>query len=160
MIRTRLPFRARASLIDRLVDVNPRVSREARPLRTLNRDELKTAIARDLTWLFNTRSPHPHRHYDQRELTVIDYGIPDFGAMWTDSPDDRTLLVQRLERAVAAFEPRLDQVRVEVVTDRINEKRLRVQIAAVMPWEGLREPVSFETMFHHDGRASEVHAYR
>ena len=40
---------ARAPLIDRLVDLDPRSSREGRPLRTLSREELRESPT--LGWL-------------------------------------------------------------------------------------------------------------
>ena len=65
-------FRARASLIDRLVDKNPAVRKERRPLRTLNRKQLKEAVQRDLTWLLNTRTSLKASRFDNREKVNSD----------------------------------------------------------------------------------------
>ena len=136
-------FNARASLVDRLVDENPKLSRERRPLRTLNRKRLRESVRRDLTWLLNTRTSLPGARYDKTDLTVIDYGMPDFGAYYTDNEEDHQRLVQRLLRAISVFEPRLQNVKVAVELMRINEKALRVVLDAMLVIDNVKTPVSF-----------------
>ena len=157
MAKGKATFRARASLIDRLVDINPQFQREARPLRTLTRDEIKASLLRDLTWLFNSRTSHPHHFFDERDLTVIDFGIPDFGDYSPQNPEDRVLLAQRLKRAISAFEPRLKKVTVTVAPDPVNEKTLQVHLDGVITWESVREPVSFTTVFNGGAGLAEIH---
>lgn len=141
-------FQARASLIDRLIDLRPEVGSEVRPLRALNRRDLKEAVRRDLSWLLNTRSPLPAAAFDaKQELTVIDYGIPDFASCFLKDPDDQKLLARRIARAVTVFEPRLKQVRAEVNPVGTDEKTLFLTITAVMVADSVREPVSFPTVF-------------
>ena len=140
-------FQVRASLIDRLTDLQPQFGREPRPLRAVNRKQFKKSIRRDLSWLFNTRTPTPATLYDKKELTVIDYGIPDFGSYSPASKDDQSLLARRLTRAITSFEPRLKNVRIRVKPEMTNEKNLDVIIDAVMVVENVREPASFRTVF-------------
>lgn len=137
----------RASLIDRLVDETPRRRREARPLRTQRIEELRAAVRRDLSWLMNTRTPLPGPEYDRRELTVIDYGIPDFGGVSPESPSDRRRMAGRIARAIAAFEPRLQAVRVTIAPRMRGERALSARIEAMLVVETVREPVAFETVF-------------
>lgn len=139
-------FKARASLIDRLVDHNPRSKRERRPLRTLSRKKLKESLQRDLVWLLNTRTSLPASRFDKRDLTVIDYGIPDFGTYYTANEADRERLIKRLIRAISFFEPRLQKVKVNVEPAGINEKAIRIGIDAVMVVESVKTPVSFVTV--------------
>lgn len=157
MVARKSPFEARASLIDRLVDFHPQLYREARPLRTLTRKKLKESIRRDLVWLFNTRTSIPAHLFDNRDLTVIDYGIPDFGSYSPANSDDRDLLAKRLTRAISFFEPRLKNVRIDVEPAMPNEKMLRVIIDAVMVVESVREPVSFLTVLQAKIGTWEVH---
>ncbi len=156
MAAQKTTFRARASLIDRLLDFNPRSQWEARPLRTLNRQEMRSVLRRDLGWLLNTRTPHPRHLFDDRDLTVIDYGIPDFGSYSPRNPDDRELLAKRIERAINAFEPRLQNVHVSVKPEMVNEKELRLVINAEMVIESVREPVSFLAAIQRETGAVEV----
>lgn len=140
-------FQGRASLIDRLIDEAPKRTREPVPLRTLSRKRLRESVRRDLSWLFNTRTPLPGEIFDKTELTVIDFGIPDFGRFQLLSGDDRMLLERRLKRAIEAFEPRLRHVRVRVEPQHLNEKALSVLVQADLVVENVREPVSFRTLY-------------
>ncbi|MDD2390575.1 MAG: type VI secretion system baseplate subunit TssE, partial [Desulfobacterales bacterium] len=93
-------FKARASLMDRLVDQHPASHREARPLRTLSRKRLKESLSRDLEWLLNTRTSLPAAVFDEMDLTVIDYGIPDFGSCFTANEEDHKRLAGRVKKAI------------------------------------------------------------
>ena len=115
-------------------------------MRTLSRTKLKEAVQRDLTWLLNTRTSLPGARFDKRDLTVIDYGIPDFGTYYTASEADRERLIQRLIRAISFFEPRLRKVSVNVAPVGINEKAIRIFIDALLVVESVKTPVSFLTV--------------
>ena len=119
--------------------------------------EMRSVLRRDLGWLLNTRTSHPRHLFDERDLTVIDYGIPDFGTYSPRNPDDRELLAKRIERAIHAFEPRLQNVHVSVEPEMVNEKQLRLIISAEMVLESAREPVSFLVAFQRETGAVEVH---
>lgn len=150
-------FEARASLIDRLVDLHPKSPGEARPLRSLSREMLRQSVRRDLEWLLNTRTPIPAKLFDKRELTVIDYGIPDFGGYSPENPDDQALMVRRIQRSLAAFEPRLREVRVTIDHEMADEKTLNVKIQARLVSDSVSEPVSFQTVFQRQTGIWEVH---
>jgi len=147
----RIPLRA--SLIDRLIDEEPSVRREIRPLRTLSRKKLRASVVRDLLWLLNTRTPVPASVYQRKELTVIDYGIPDFGKSSPANPDDRDFLAQSIAKAISVYEPRLRNVRVFVKPETRDEKTLVVVIEAIMAVDELREPISFQTIYQKDSGA-------
>jgi len=134
---------ARASLVDRLIDRDPRSSQEARPLRILDRRAMKESVRRDLGWLLNTRSPVPPKQLEGQDRTVVNYGIPDFAALSAQNPDDRRRLALDVLRTVNAYEPRLKHVRVVVDEHRDDEKSLRVRIDALLSAGGIEEPVSF-----------------
>ncbi len=121
-------FRARASLIDRLVDLHPESGVEKKPLRTLDKEGLKESVFRNLSWFFNTRTPITGSAYDKEDLTVIDYGIPDFGSYYTENPEVWDILSKRLDRAISVFEPRLTKVQVTVSPDSSDEKSLQAII--------------------------------
>ena len=157
MVGSKITFRARASLIDRLIDLDPKSYGEALPLRTFSMQELKESVRRDLGWLLNTRTSLPGDLIDKRDLTVIDYGIPDFGSYSPENPDDRGLLARRITRSISAFEPRLQKVKVTVEPEMENEKTLRIIIDAELIVESVREPVSFHTVFHNKTGKWELH---
>jgi type VI secretion system protein ImpF len=157
MVEAKSSFFARASLIDRLVDRNPRSQWEAQPLRTLTREELKESVRRDLEWLLNTRTPLPGLLLDKKELTVIDYGIPDFGSYSPTNPDHQKLLAQRITRSISVFEPRLQKVNVTVEPEMPDEKTLTIHLDAVLVVESLSEPVSFRTVLQGQAGRVEIH---
>ncbi|MBI9082852.1 MAG: type VI secretion system baseplate subunit TssE [Desulfobacterales bacterium] len=151
------PRRARASLIDRLIDHAPRETREIRPLRTLNREAFRAAIRRDLGWLLNTRTSLATDDFDDRELTVLEYGIPDFGGFSPENEEALEQMAQRVSRAITAYEPRLEGVHVEMALEMDTERRLKMIISAVMAVGEFREPVSFLTIFQKDTGEMEIH---
>lgn len=77
-------------------------------------EQLQASIARELSRLFNTRSRLPPSEYHQNSGTVIDYGVPDFSALYARRGDDVAVLESALARAVTLFEPRLSNVTVKV----------------------------------------------
>jgi type VI secretion system protein ImpF len=148
-------LKARASLIDRLVDFDPEAATEARPLRLLSFRQIKAAIARDLSWLFNTRTPLAPSRYDQQDLTVIDYGIPDFGATYTADRDHQNKVALRLKRAISTFEPRLTDVRVSGAPA-TDERTLRFIVDACIVLEHERLPVSFATILDQNSKTVRI----
>ena len=77
-------------------------------------EQLQASIGRELSRLFNTRSRLPPSEFHQNSGTVIDYGVPDFSALYARRGDDVELLESALAQAVTLFEPRLTNVSVKV----------------------------------------------
>ncbi|MGE0331568.1 MAG: type VI secretion system baseplate subunit TssE [Ramlibacter sp.] len=77
-------------------------------------EQLQASIARELSRLFNTRSRLPPSEFHQNSGTVIDYGVPDFSALYARRGDDVAVLESALTHAVTLFEPRLSNVSVKV----------------------------------------------
>ncbi|MBF0225362.1 MAG: type VI secretion system baseplate subunit TssE [Desulfobacterales bacterium] len=147
----------RASLIDRLIDLEPKSNSEVRPLRALDIDALKASIARDIEWVLNTRTPLYDEEFDKRELTVIDYGIPDFGTYFTYNYDDRRRIIKRVEKAIYAFEPRLKNLDISVKSDSLDEKAMLLYINADIVIENIREPISFITITRNQTTKVKIH---
>ena len=135
---------ARALLFERLVDLNPESQIEPHPLRTLDAEELKESVRREVERLLNTRCPLSADLYERkRDLTVIDYGVPDFSQFNSQSSDLRKRLAAIFSQAISAFEPRLRQVRVLVEDSMDNEKSLLAHVDAMLVVESINEPLSF-----------------
>jgi type VI secretion system protein ImpF len=145
----------RRPLFDRLVDTEPRVDREPRPLRTLDRASLKESVRRELELLFNTRSPVPVHRIPGEPRSVINYGIPDLGVYSPQNPDHRVELAEIIRRAAMVYEPRLVDIRVRIVPVPGRDLMLRAQIDGAVLIDGVPEQVSFE-MQPRDGRV-QVH---
>jgi|ERR1051325_6694218 type VI secretion system protein ImpF len=139
-------MQVRTPLFDRLVDRDPHLRRELRPMRTLDRRGLRESVRRELEQLFNTRCPVPQHHLGNRERTVIDYGIPDLAIFSARSFDDRGRIAEILRKAIEAYEPRLSNPRVTVEQVPGEELALMARIEATMVTETVPEPVSFLTV--------------
>jgi type VI secretion system protein ImpF len=134
-------------LFDRLVDREPQIPAEPRPLRTLDPRGLRESVRRELERMLNTRSSLPvDRLAEREELTVLEYGIPDLSAFSAGNEDDQRLLAGLVARAVAAFEPRLRRVRVAFERLEDGQRSLRLRIDAELMTNEVAEPVSFPTL--------------
>jgi len=127
-------------------------------LRTADRQATRNAIARDLGWLLNTRTPLSAAEFDTRVLTVIDFGVPDFGQGSPASERDQRLRALRTEKAIRAFEPRLRDVNVSIEPAMDSERSLRMIIEAVMIGDDVGEPVSFETIYDSETGQTKIDA--
>jgi type VI secretion system lysozyme-like protein len=140
---TRVP----APLFDRLVDLDPQVPAEPRPMRTLDPRGLRESVRRELERMLNTRSSLPVDRLDQRaELTVLEYGIPDLSAFSAGSEEDLVRLAAVVARAVAAFEPRLSGVRVRVERLHGEDRALLLRVEGQLAVGRVAEPVSFPVL--------------
>jgi type VI secretion system protein ImpF len=136
--------RVRAPLFDRLVDREPHVPAEPRPLRTLDPQGLRESVRRELERMLNTRSSLPvDRLAERPELTVLEYGIPDLSAFSAGNDEDEVRLAAIVARAVAAFEPRLRQVKVAVIGLRDERRSLLLRVDGLLTADEVAEPVSF-----------------
>jgi type VI secretion system protein ImpF len=125
---------------------SPVEPRRARPEHTLTREGLRESVRRELHALLNTRSALPAAVYLERELTVIDYGIPDLSDFSAAHPEDRARLAVLVLRAVQAYEPRLSEVRVTVAGYEERDGLLKLALEATLRVDDWHEPVVFPTL--------------
>ena len=137
-----------ASILDRLLDHDPRVASEPVPDR-LSVRQIKGAVIRDLENLLNTRRqilvPSPEYHEVHNSLYM--YGLQDFTMKNPASPMVKQKLRQVIERTIARFEPRLKNVTVQIEAPGQNARDLRFRITAMLIMEPITEPVIFDTYF-------------
>ena len=139
---------APAPLFERLVDDNPRTPSEGRPLRTLSRSQLRQSIRLELGRLLNTRCPVEADALTDRARSVVDYGIPDFSHYAPANLGDRRRLAWLLGTTIAAYEPRLRNVRVTVEKYDPLHQALEGRIEGLMVVGMVTEPVSFPAAIH------------
>ena len=145
MAGPRISDGAPAPLFDRLIDDEPQVSREVRVRNMLGPVGLRDSIRAEIMRLIDTRraisveaalaEPGP--------LTVLDYGIADITSLMPDNIDDRRLIRLALEKAIAAFEPRLARPNVQVELRSGHPGCLRLEITGMMRVGNVMEPVAF-----------------
>jgi len=134
---------ARALLFDRLVDLDPSSPVEQQPLRVLTVDEVRESVQRELERLLNTRSPTPADEWEDKERTVLDWGLPDYSGWYTRSPPSQGRLARLLEATIRAFEPRMLDPRVTVEGRDADDRSLAVWIEGTIRVGTILEPVSF-----------------
>ena len=135
----------RALLFERLAGGEQPAAREgARPFRVHETASMKESVRRELVRLLNTRSSAGiNSRAPGGEMSVLDYGVPDFTALSALSGDDRAKLASAVAQAITAFEPRLRDVRVTPEGMRSNDRALILRLDAMLVVGEHAEPVSF-----------------
>jgi len=137
------------SILDRLMDDEPEVSREPLPNRFQNLSQLKKAVARDLEALLNTRQEileEVSPEFIEVSRSLVTYGLPDFSSFSVVNINDRNRIRRALEQAIATFEPRFERVRVTLEPPREPDRMLRFRIEAMLRVEPAPEPVTFDAV--------------
>ncbi len=148
MARTDHEIRITPSILDRLLDFEPKQTQEAPKTRSRSLVDLKKSIKRDLEWLLNTR----HLAYEIPETleevnkSVLKYGLPDFTGFTPRNSDSQKGLIKAVETAVKFFEPRFLDVKVSVEPISEIERVLRFKIEARIDVEPAPEPIVFDTV--------------
>jgi type VI secretion system protein ImpF len=148
---------ARALLFDRLVDVYPEKDEHEQPLRILNRAQLKASVRRELGRLLNTRCSISLHQLGEEERSVVNYGIPDFSSLSPHNADDHALIASIVGQTIAAFEPRLRQVHVDVGPASGAESALWLNISAELVVGVFAEPVSFPLILNSKSGTAEMY---
>jgi type VI secretion system protein ImpF len=152
--------RLQPSLLDRLTDQQPLASRESVEDRMLSRQQLRAAVLRDLTWLFNAIRSQPEpastrleelelwgRHPDACR-SVLNFGMPAF-AGGTKSSLDRALMESAVRQAIATFEPRIDAKSLSV-SIQINHKNHHNKMQLTIRGNLWAQPVPLEFLMAAD----------
>jgi type VI secretion system protein ImpF len=136
-----------ASILDRLIDLEPGVSREPVQYRFLSIGQAKISVARDLENLLNTKRSVLVPPIGCREVnsSLFVYGLQDFTSQNPKSPMVRQQLRQQIERVISRFEPRLKNVKVNLEMSTQSERNLRFRISALLVVGPVSEPVTFDT---------------
>jgi type VI secretion system protein ImpF len=140
---------ARPSVIDRLIDTDPRSGSDPTMPLSESVRRVKGAVLRDLEWLLNTRripEPAPER-CSELQHSLYHYGLPDTTSMSGDDPAVRRQLQLEIEETIRRYEPRLADVEVELVAPE-GEKKLQVRfvIEALLRMDPEPERVVFDTV--------------
>src|SRR5215207_8868264 len=110
-------IRITPSVLDRLIDYEPEITREPLASRAKSLRQLKETVKRDLEQLLNTRQSGDWLPEDLKELnsSLAAYGLPDFSSVSIKSPAEQARLRRALEAAIATFEPRLEDINVTML---------------------------------------------
>jgi len=137
------------SVLDRLIDLEPRQAEDSPTTRAQSVRRLKAALRRDLEWLLNSRRNPDAAPAALAELSqsLYNYGLPDFSSASFNSAKDRDWLLLEVEQTVALFEPRLKDVRVTFIeTPSVTNRTLHFQIEGLLQMDPAPEQISFDTV--------------
>src|SRR5215831_17766637 len=102
------------SVLDRLIDREPKNSKELPLSRAQSVRALHDAVRRDLEWLLNTRriAIPPEEGLKELNKSVYVFGLPDFTTFSLNAPAERTKLLRQLQAVIKLFEPRIAKARI------------------------------------------------
>ncbi len=136
------------SVLDRLIDRDPKNSSEIPLTRAQSLRELKLSLKRDLEWLLNTRKTIEPAPDSARETvrSVYQYGFADISSKSVLSGRDQSDLVREMELAIAIFEPRLKRAKVRMERVEGSFRSLKFVIEGLLCMDPAPEPVRFDTV--------------
>jgi type VI secretion system protein ImpF len=149
MARPELERTVQQSVLDRLIDLDPRATADAPSTFAQSVRQYKATVRRDLEWLLNTRRiaiPAPDA-LEEVTHSLYHYGLPDITSLSADSPESRVWLVRRIEETIELFEPRLTGVRVSLSeTSGASGREMRFLIEGTLRMDPTPEQVVFDTV--------------
>lgn len=148
MARTDSEIRVTPSVLDRLLDFEPKSQQEAPKSRSRNLRELKMAVRRDLEWLLNSRCFPEGIDENLEEVfkSVVVYGLPDITGVSAKNHLEQKRLTRALDAAIRTFESRLIDLKVTLEPVSTTDKALKFRIEARLDIEPTPEPIAFDTI--------------
>jgi type VI secretion system protein ImpF len=136
------------SVLDRLIDLEPRSSAEQSAIRYSSVEELKHAVRRDLEWLLNTRRMVTGLTEIVGELqkSIVNYGVPDITGIHIENLEERGDLKSAVESAIRTFEPRFLDVVVHLEPISSTDRQIRFKIEARLDLDPVPEAMVFDTI--------------
>ena len=137
------PYGFKTTLFDRLLP------NELYGQQGLSLQQLRESVALDLEDLLNSRTAKLSPEIDEFPLakqSLLQFGIIDFVGLSTSNPSDRDKICQSIEQSIAAHEPRLKQIKVEMLMEGHNMGALCLSIQAFLNIHPLYEPVIFDAL--------------
>ena len=137
------PYGFKTTLFDRMLPNDQHVK------NGLSLQELRQSVALDLEDLLNSRVANLNGIIDDFPLvkhSIFQFGIIDFVGLSTANPTDCDKIYQSIEQSIATHEPRLKQIKVEMLVDGHNTGALCLSIHAYLNIHPLYEPVVFDAL--------------
>jgi type VI secretion system protein ImpF len=136
------------SVLERLIDRDPKAGSEGAPTRAQSVRLLRASVRRDLEWLLNTRrTPAPaDQTYPEVARSVYNYGLPDLNALNWESSRDRARLARAVQESLNVFEPRLRGIKVVPLEPVAGAPHImRFQIEGLLEMDPAPELIVFDT---------------
>jgi type VI secretion system protein ImpF len=137
------------SVLDRLIDTEPKNTTEAPLTRAEAVRRLRASVRRDIEWLLNSRrvATPPDTALVELGKSAYTYGLPDLSSVSLASYAEQGKLLLAIEKTLELFEPRLSNVKVIPITDNQHKyiQRLDFRIEGLLLMDPAPEQVSFDT---------------
>lgn len=151
MARLELERTVQQSVLDRLVDEDPRAGGDVPLAWGESVRLLKASIRRDLEWLLNTRRtvvPVPDACEEVRN-SLFEFGLPDISGRSREQVEVLGRIARDVEETINLFEPRLTAVRVLLADDSDGGRevhRFRLVVEAMLRLDPSPERIVFDTV--------------
>lgn len=149
----------RPSILDRLIDYEPRSADEPEKSKHQRLKELRASVKRDLENLLNTRYRivSPPEDCEQLEFSILNYGLADLATVNITDLEKRKAFTRNLEHILKSYEPRFKTVTVSYQENNDNTDRtLRFRIDATIYADPAPEVVVFDSVLEPVSRAVNV----
>jgi len=135
--------KVRAPLFDRLSLATLTSEDIDDTLGLYNLAEIRQSVAQNLEYLLNTRLDP--KNIPGNPPTVIDFGLPDTTTVSSGDYQQVRKLTNVMRNTIEHFEPRLKNVRVDVIPARADDpdQSIRIQLTAMLHVEPLTDDVKF-----------------
>jgi len=146
------------SVLDRLIDTEPEVQRDAPASPWEVMRQFKQSLCQDLAALLNTRRAEEDfdRTFQESTNSLLTFGMSDFTGLNLKNTIDQERVRRSMERAIRQFEPRLAGVTVTIEPPDPIKPVLRFQIAAMLRTSPGGEAVLFDASLYRDSRRFRV----
>ena len=152
-------FSLMPSVLDRLLDDQPREAVEGADFMHQDLSRFKQAVARDLEALLNSRCvdlDDDIEQYPYARASMINFGIIDLSSLSLLDSDDRAYLRDRIRITIERHEPRLAQIRVALDVSDDGERMLRFRVDALLSVHPTKPPVRFDAMLQLSSNSYQV----
>lgn len=149
----------RPSILDRLLDDEPRVQVEAEMSRHQRIRELRGSVRRDLENLLNTRYRllAPPESCEELQTSLANYGLPDLATVNITDLDKKREFTRNLEKVLKTYEPRFKTVKVSYQDNKDRgDRTLRFRIDATLYADPAPEIVVFDSVLEPASREVNV----
>ena len=138
---------ATPSVLDRLIDQEPKRRSESMPTPARSVRAVKEALRRDLEFLMNTRRVGEEPPDSMKELrqSVYSYGLSDITSMKLHTSTEQQLFLREIETCIAIFEPRLVRTKVRVRTSEDSPHLVHFAIEGLLRVDPEPIPIRFDS---------------
>jgi type VI secretion system protein ImpF len=138
---------ATLSVLDRLIDLEPKRRSETLPTPAKSVRAVKEHLRRDLEFLMNTRLIEDNLPESFKELrrSVYFYGLSDINSMNLVTASGQHALLREVEACLALFEPRLARAKVSVKTKADSPHLVHFVIEGLLRIDPEPIPIRFDS---------------